>query len=67
MTKPLVEVRRGAYMTIRQLADKAGVALRTVWRIENHKPGQINLTTMKKIADALGVHPTEIAEFADQP
>ncbi len=66
MTMALKEVRRRAYLTTRQLAEKAKVSPGTIWNIEGGKHGELHLTTMKKIADALGVHPSEITEFVQK-
>lgn len=55
--------RERAFLTTRELADKAGVTTSTLWRIEKrlHKP---HISTMRRIAEVLGVHPTEVEEFA---
>jgi DNA-binding Xre family transcriptional regulator len=47
----------------RELASKAGVAPDTIWRIEGGDYKKLRPSTMRKIAEALGVHPAEIAEF----
>ncbi len=62
MPRTLKEARMGAYLTTRELAKRAGVAASTLWRIEQgkHIP---HISTMRKIADVLGVHPSDIAEF----
>jgi transcriptional regulator with XRE-family HTH domain len=62
--KTLEEHRKAAYLTLRELAEKAGVALRTVWRIENGEYESLQPRTMRKIAGALGVPPSEVSEFA---
>ena len=62
-SKPLKLHREGAYMTLRELSQKAGVAVGTIWRIENHQYQKLQPRTMKALAAALGVHPSEIAEF----
>jgi transcriptional regulator with XRE-family HTH domain len=50
-------------MTIRELAEVAGVSTRTIVQVE---AGQIvpRFATLKKIAAALDVEPREITEFA---
>jgi transcriptional regulator with XRE-family HTH domain len=74
----LKEHRRRAYLTIEALAAKAGVSKDTIVRIEIGKrppkgvsrpvgdkdPGQLRMQTMLKIAEALGVKPDDIREFA---
>ncbi len=59
----LRETRAARVLTIRELAEAAGVSTRTIVQIE---AGQImpRFATLKKIAAALGVEPAEIAEFA---
>jgi transcriptional regulator with XRE-family HTH domain len=49
----LQRVRVRAYLTQRQLADKAGVAMSTVARTEQGYPA--SLITAQRLADALGV------------
>ena len=50
-------------MTIRELAEAAGVSTRTIVQVE---AGHIvpRFATLKKIAAALGVEPAAITEFA---
>ncbi len=62
MPRTLNELREGAYLTTRELAKRARVAPATLWRIEQAKT-KPHITTMRKIADVLGVHPSEVAEF----
>lgn len=66
MPMSLKEHRLNSYLTLRDLASKAGVAVRTIWRIENSENKVMQISTMRKIAEALGVHPSEIAEFASK-
>ncbi len=58
----LREARAARVMTIRDLAEAAGVSTRTIVQIE---AGQImpRFATLRKIAAALSVEPREIAEF----
>lgn len=51
-------------MSTRELAAKAGVGPDTIWRIEGGDYKKLRPATMRKIAEALGVHPGEITEFA---
>jgi DNA-binding XRE family transcriptional regulator len=55
--------RERAFLTTRELADKAGIVTSTLWRIEKglNKP---HISTMRRIADVLNVHPSDIMEFA---
>ena len=58
-------------LTIRELADRAGVAFATVWRLEHQKTVP-EMRTIRKLAAALGVEPHELmapegeAETAEQ-
>jgi transcriptional regulator with XRE-family HTH domain len=61
--KTLSDYRAERYLTVDEFADLLGVTPQTLYRIargETHpRP-----TTIRKIAKSLGVHPTEIVEFA---
>ncbi len=48
-------------LTQEQLADRAGVTAATVARAERNER-QPHMTTLRKLADALGVHPSELIE-----
>jgi DNA-binding Xre family transcriptional regulator len=63
MTMTLKQHRERAYLSTRELAKKAGVGADTVWRIEGGDFKKLRPSTMRKIADALAVHPSEIEEF----
>jgi putative transcriptional regulator len=56
------ELREKKFMTQRELAEKAGVTVETISRLENgkYKP---RFSTIKKLAKALGVEPNMI-EFS---
>ncbi len=60
----LQEYRRRAFLTLDELAEKAGVTKVTVWRIEHGKYQRLAMQTMRKIAGALDVPPDNIREFA---
>lgn len=60
----LREYRRQAFLSMQDLADKAGVTTVTVWRIENNKHKRLTMKTMRAIAGALSVPPGDIREFA---
>ncbi len=64
MALPLKEQRRRAFLSTRELAEKAAVAPDTIWRIEGGDYKRLRPATMRKIAAALGIHPSEITEFA---
>jgi transcriptional regulator with XRE-family HTH domain len=58
----LSEVRRSRLLTMRALAAKAGVSLKTVNNVEmGHISPQ--LSTIAKLSEALGVDPMEVDEF----
>ncbi len=61
--KTLREARIRRLWSIRDLAERAGVATRTIVQIE---AGRIvpRYATMRKLAAALEVEPAEVAEFA---
>jgi transcriptional regulator with XRE-family HTH domain len=63
MPKSLREHRRIALLTSEELAKKAGVSPATVWRIESGETQALHIGTAKKLAAALGIQATEIAEF----
>ncbi len=64
MAMALKEHRARAYLSTRELASKAGVGPDTIWRIEGGDYKRLRPSTMRKIAEALGVHPSDISEFA---
>jgi len=57
------EVRRRAFLPVRDLAEKAGVSSRTVMDIEHGRTAP-QLRTIKKLAEALEVDPLTVEEFA---
>lgn len=60
--RTLRQLRRERLLTIRALAEEAGVSTRTVLQLEHGgqtpRPG-----TIKKLAAALGVEPARVREF----
>ena len=59
---PLREVRAGRLLTIRELAKLAGVAPSSIYLIEAGR-GTPRLSTMRRLASALGVDPETVVEF----
>ena len=59
----LREVRAARLLTVRGLAERAGVAFSTVHLIETGKSAP-RFGVIHKLSAALGVEPAEIAEFA---
>ena len=54
----LRELRINQGLSQRRLADLAGVANTSVWKIEHG--GRANPSTLKKLADVLGVRPVDL-------
>jgi len=54
----LQELRIDRGPSQRQLAERAGLSPGAVWRLEQRGSGHPN--TLKKIADVLGVRPTDL-------
>lgn len=63
--KPLDEYRQDRYETVVEFANFLDIAVHTYYKIlRGERP---RVTTMRRIADKLGVHPSEITEFARKP
>ena len=63
-TVPLAVLRRRKLLSLRDLAAKAGVTVVTLVDIENGR-SRPRLMTIRKIAGALEVEPTQVREFRD--
>jgi len=59
----LREVRAARLMTVRSLAERAGVAFSTVHLIETGRSAP-RFAVIEKLSAALGVEPAEVEEFA---
>lgn len=59
----LKELRESQFLTQRELAEKSGVGIATIVRIEkgNRRP---TFSTIKRLAAALDVEPSELAKRA---
>ena len=55
----IASLREKHALSMLDLANKAGVSLQTVWRLE-HGMGNPKPSTRRKLANALGVEPWEI-------
>jgi transcriptional regulator with XRE-family HTH domain len=55
----LKELRRERVLSLRELEERSGVSYNTIWRIEDGRPGA-HPRTVRKLADALGVDPSEL-------
>jgi transcriptional regulator with XRE-family HTH domain len=52
--------RERAFLSQRELADKAGLNHNTVWRIEGSGAAEVHPRTIRKIAEALSVDPASL-------
>ena len=60
--RPLRTIRRGEFMSITDLAARSGVSTKTIVEIELGR-ARPRFTTIRKLSDALGVRPGDVAEF----
>ncbi len=60
----LREARTSRLLTMRELAEQAGVALSTLYLIENGRSVP-SFRVIRALSTALGMQPTDIAEFAN--
>lgn len=56
----LRRLREREMLSLRELADLSGVAHNTVWRIEAGRRQRTHPRTIRKLAAALSVEPTEL-------
>lgn len=57
----LKTLRSEHVLTLRELADEAGVSKDTIWRLENGH-SEAHPSTIRKLAKALGVQPKELVK-----
>ena len=55
----LKELRRARVLSLRELEERSGVSYNSIWRIEDGRQGA-HLRTVRKLAEALGVKPSEL-------
>jgi transcriptional regulator with XRE-family HTH domain len=55
----LKELRRERVLSLRELEERSGVSYNTIWRIEDGRQGA-HARTVRKLAEALGVEPSEL-------
>ena len=55
----LQEIREKAGMSISELSRKADVSRQTIYKLEQRELGAVKTTTLKALADALGVRITD--------
>jgi len=54
------ELRQSAYLTQRELAEKVGIQVERLSRLENGRQTGMYRTTLRALAEALGVKPGEL-------
>jgi len=54
------ELRAERVMSLRELAETAGVSKDTIWRLESGTSTNAHPSTIRKLAKALGVEPSEL-------
>ena len=57
----LKELRRERVLSLRELEERSGVSYNTIWRIEDGRQGA-HPRTIRKLAEALGVEPSELVK-----
>ncbi len=57
----LRELRRERVLSLRELEERSGVSYNTIWRIEDGRQGA-QPRTIRKLAEALGVQPSELVK-----
>lgn len=63
MTRTLRQWRHERLLTLRALADRAGLAHGTVWGVETGERVP-TIGTVERLSETLGVAPSEVAELA---
>jgi transcriptional regulator with XRE-family HTH domain len=54
------ELRTERVMSLRELAERAGVSKDTIWRLESGTSTNAHPSTIRKLAEALGTEPNEL-------
>jgi predicted transcriptional regulator len=62
MAKPLNQFREELYLTVDEFAKHLGISLHTLYKVMRGERPRV--TTMRRIAEKLGVHPSDVSEFA---
>jgi transcriptional regulator with XRE-family HTH domain len=62
LKEKLREARRRAALTQGELAEKAGVGINTIVRIETGEIEEPRVSTLRKLARALGLEPRDLLE-----
>jgi DNA-binding Xre family transcriptional regulator len=58
----LKALRASKVLTLQELSDESGVTLNTIWRIESGYNKSARPSTIRKLASALGVEPSELVK-----
>ena len=58
--RALARIRAARALSLRELAEKAGMAEGAVWRLESGVTKRPHPSTMRKLSAALGIEPTEL-------
>ena len=66
LAKPLDVYRRERYLTVIEFAEMLDISVQTLYTITRDKK-QPRVTTMRRIAEKLGVPPSDIEEFIYRP
>ena len=59
----LKALRKSRVLTLQELSDESGVPLNTIWRIESGYSKGARPSTIRKLATALRVEPSELAKI----
>ncbi len=62
LKEKLREKRRRAALTQGELAEKAGIGINTIVRIETGEITEPRVSTLRKLADALGIEPRDLLD-----
>ena len=56
----LRQIREARALSLRELEELSGISYNTIWRIEDGRRKRTHPRTVRKLAQALGVEPTEL-------
>ena len=65
--RPLATLRHERLMTVRQLAERAGLSVRAYHAVETGRTATPHPDTVRAICAALELEPAQVAEFAAIP
>ncbi len=60
----LKEIREAQALSLRELADLSGIMHNTIWRIEAGQRKRTHPRTIRKLAQALGIEPSDLMRRA---